>query len=377
MDKSLGLDLNFTNPEPISTEEFGAILDFNLEVTTKAGEEEEEKDQAPEVGAEEVVDTPTLEIADEPKEETPVINYEHVINLLADKGYIKEAYEGFSEEEISEETLIKLLEHNIEKQKEEEFLGFIGERSELVQRIIKYDYDSKGKDLDSYLRTLVEETNIKSLDPANEYDQEKIIRQWYRTKEGFNNSEVEEKISELKDAGLLEKEAKRIKPKLDDEAQRIAEEIEQQQAALKEMEDSAKSDFTERVLDSLKKGKVKDITLSKEEATQMYQILTSDEVEVTIHGGKKTQMTPLEYLVFFNKYDKRGSIENLMLATLLMIKPEKFEEAYRKSAEKKEVETFVKQHKYNNTLKKGEVVDQASKTQQKDEPRWRFKIPGQ
>lgn len=376
MDKSLGLDLNFTNPEPISTEEFGAILDFNLEVTTKA-EEEEEKDQAPEVGAEEVADTPTLEIADEPKEETPVINYEHVINLLADKGYIKEAYEGFSEEEISEETLIKLLEHNIEKQKEEEFLGFIGERSELVQRIIKYDYDSKGKDLDSYLRTLVEETNIKSLDPANEYDQEKIIRQWYRTKEGFNNSEVEEKISELKDAGLLEKEAKRIKPKLDDEAQRIAEEIEQQQAALKEMEDSAKSDFTERVLDSLKKGKVKDITLSKEEATQMYQILTSDEVEVTIHGGKKTQMTPLEYLVFFNKYDKRGSIENLMLATLLMIKPEKFEEAYRKSAEKKEVETFVKQHKYNNTLKKGEVVDQANKTQQKDEPRWRFKIPGQ
>lgn len=376
MDKSLGLDLNFTNPEPISTEEFGAILDFNLEVTTKA-EEEDEKDQAPEVGAEEVADTPTLEIADEPKEETPVINYEHVINLLADKGYIKEAYEGFSEEEISEETLIKLLEHNIEKQKEEEFLGFIGERSELVQRIIKYDYDSKGKDLDSYLRTLVEETNIKSLDPANEYDQEKIIRQWYRTKEGFNNSEVEEKISELKDAGLLEKEAKRIKPKLDDEAQRIAEEIEQQQAALKEMEDSAKSDFTERVLDSLKKGKVKDITLSKEEATQMYQILTSDEVEVTIHGGKKTQMTPLEYLVFFNKYDKRGSIENLMLATLLMIKPEKFEEAYRKSAEKKEVETFVKQHKYNNTLKKGEVVDQANKTQQKDEPRWRFKIPGQ
>ena len=358
--------LQFNNPVEISQTEFQDFLslDFKPEDIKPENKEEnkpdtkpeENKEEKPTPTLEEKVDTPpSLEI-NKTETKPEVINYTEVVNVLADKGIIEESYEGFNEnQDADQETLIKLIEHNLDKKIEDGITDFLSNTSELTRRILEFDINSKDKkEITSFLKTLVEEDNIKSLDVSNEYDQEQILRQWYKHKEDFNDEEIDDKIRTFKEAGILEKEAKLVKPKLDQQAQKIAQEKEEEQRKFTEFESSLRANFSDRLIKTFndKKSTIGSLGLSKEEAAQIHSLLTSDDVEITLYGNKKVKMSPLEATVLYNKFDKKGNIENLALATLLLINPEKFDKVYSSKAKKEETETFIKQHKYNNALKR-------------------------
>lgn len=404
---------NFNNPIPVSANEFTDMLsisafadqseqgqeienglDFNTEPNpnpnpnpeVKAEEqkplgEEEGEDIKLETGAK-IENDLDLNLNANPnsKEDVQVSNVEAIIDSLADRGFIVEPYEGFQDDEINEEALAKLLEHNLGKQIDAGILDFVNPLSDYTKRIIEFDINSKGKGVEQYLNTLIEEQNIKGLSVDNEYDQEKIVRQWYSRKENYTQSELEEKITELKDAGLLEKESKRIKPKLDDEAANIAKEKEEEQRQLRETENQVKEVYNKRVIDTLKTGKVGGITLNKEDAGSLYSILTGDEtIEMTLPNKQKAMMSPLDAHIFYNKYAKEGSLERLALAALLLTNPKKFEEEYSKKIETKVINTFVQEHKYNNAVKGGKVdtrpeVKKESWTQKNKDAKWELKI---
>lgn len=351
---STTIGLEFSNPEVINDEEFSDIigLDFGKKEESKeneppAKEKEEEKKEEPVKGVS------VKEEEEEEEIETDEKVYVTAINELVDLGY-SEVWEDFDENApVTKETLTKFLEVNINKKVEESFDSFFTSLSDYSQRLIKYDVNAKGENVDQFLRTLVEENQIKSLNVENEYDQEKILRQWYKNEDKFTSEEIDEKISELKDAGLMEKEAKRIKPKLDLEAESIARQKEEEQKNLRDLEKKVSEDYTQRVINVLKEGQIKGVKLNKEDLSQVYSFLTNDEMEVTIHGGKKVTMTPLEAIIFFNKYDKKGSLENLALATLLLTNPEKFEDVYTKRAVTQVTNEVVKDIKKSNGLKIG------------------------
>lgn len=353
---STAIGLEFSNPEVINDEEFSDIigLDFGKkEPKTEPKKEEEEVVNKKEEKEEDSEEGLSLKTETKEEVETDEKVYVTAINELVDLGY-EEVWEDFDENApVTKETLTKFLEVNINKKVEESFDSFFTSLSDYSQRLIKYDVNSKGENVDQFLRTLVEENQIKSLDAENEYDQEKILRQWYKNEDKFTSEEIDEKIGELKDAGLMEKEAKRIKPKLDLEAESIARQKEEEQKNLRELEKKVSEDYTQRVISVLKEGQIKGVKLNKEDLSQVYSFLTNDEMEVTIHGGKKATMTPLEAIIFFNKYDKKGSLENLALATLLLTNPEKFEDAYTKRAVTKVTNEVVKDIKKSNGLKIG------------------------
>lgn len=396
--------INFTNPTPVSNDEFTDILSLDFGDTTpktidnktkhteptKVAEKVEVKED--EDKGEKVVDSVIvlpedktgIDIDTKPEEEesTGTIDYANVINTLADKGIITEAYEGFDQEgEVTEETLIKLLEHNVDKAKNEDFEGYIDSLSDTARRVLEFESNQtakgaeKDKETQSYLRTLLEEQNIKSLDVTNEYDQEKILRQWYKAKEDYNQEEIEEKITDLKTAGLLEKEAKRIKPKLDDEAESIAKKKEVEQKQFKELENRVREDYSNKVLDTLKKGKLSGIDLSKDDAIKLYNVLTQEDLEIKV-AGKPTTMSHLEALVLYHKHDPKGSIESLALAAMLLTNRAKFDKEYSKQLETKVTEKFVTQHKYNNNIKTGKEVEGKKQPITNDEAKWRFVLPG-
>jgi hypothetical protein len=360
-------DINFTNAEEIEVSDLTNVLSLDFTSVDKEAvlPKEEETTEEP---------TDSLELSIESKKEEAVEEPQgivDIINSLADSGLITEGYDGFNEnEEPTPETLQKLIEHNVTLRINEEIQSFIGSLDERTQKIMEYNINSKGEGLEEYLRTLLEEHDIKALNPENEYDQEKILRTWYRSKEGYNQSEVDEKINELKEAGLLEKDAKRIKPKLDEEASKIAQSKEEEQKKIRDLERQVKSNYTNKVIDTLKDGKVNNIPLNKEELQQIFSILTNEETEVTVHGGKKIMMAPLDALIFFNKYDNRGSLENLALATLLLINPNKFKEVYQKEVKSEESKKFIADHKYTTKLTRDQ--DKPKAKEEKYVP-WRLK----
>ena len=319
----------------------------------------------------------SLDVDNKDKEENKDIDYETVINTLSEHGLIEEAYEGFEDEEIKAESLVKLLEHNFDKKLDQKFDEFFEPLTDYTKRVLQFDLNTKGKDkgkqIESYLTTLIEEQNIKNLSVDNEYDQEKIIKQWYTRKENFTQTELEEKITELKDAGLLDKESRRLKPKLDAEAANIAKSKEEEQRHLREIEEKVQEVYNERILETLKKGKVRDISLTEKEVGDLYSILTGDEtIEMTLPNKTKAKMSPLDAHIFFNKYAKEGSLENLILATLLLTNPAKFEKEYSKKMETKVARKFVEEHKYSNSLKggKGEQQTKTTFTQRNREAKW-------
>ena len=404
---------NFNNPIPVSANEFTDMLSISAFAETEQGQEIENgldfntepnpnpnpnpevkvEEQKPLEGEEEGEDIKletgakiendldlNLNANPNSKEDVQVSNVEAIIDSLADRGFIVEPYEGFQDDEINEESLAKLLEHNLGKQIDAGILDFVNPLSDYTKRIIEFDINSKGKGVEQYLNTLIEEQNIKGLSVDNEYDQEKIVRQWYSRKENYTQSELEEKITELKDAGLLEKESKRIKPKLDDEAANIAKEKEEEQRQLRETENQVKEVYNKRVIDTLKTGKIGGITLNKEDAGSLYSILTGDEtIEMTLPNKQKAMMSPLDAHIFYNKYAKEGSLERLALAALLLTNPKKFEEEYSKKIETKVTNTFVQEHKYNNAVKGGKVdtrpeTKKESWTQKNKDAKWPLKV---
>lgn len=387
--------LDFSNAVKVTDEALESFgLSFSLgDKDQKKPDLEEETDPTDDDDPEDTKDTKdskdskdtddSLSLGGSKKAEVPSIDFTNVINTLADvysqQGIELEAYEGFDPNaDANEDTLVKLLEHNFKKRESETLDTFFGELSEHTQKIIQYDLNSKGKGVDDYMSTLVEERKIKSLDVENEYDQEKILRQWYKSKEGFSPNEVEEKITELKDASLLEKEAKRIKPKLDLEAENIAKKQEEDIKKLKQIEQQVSNEYQNKVIKTLEKGAIGNIKLDKETLTNVYSFLTNDEMELNTHKGK-VSMSPLEALVFFNKYDQKGSVENLALATLLLLDKQKFDSLYSKRAETVKTEEFIKDHKYSNKLKIGggdtSITTPKKEKEIKTQPsKWNLKI---
>ena len=85
---------------------------------------------------------------------------------------------------------------------------------------------------------------------------------WYND-EDYTPEEIEEKIEELKASSLLEKEASRIKFKLDARAEAIAKKEEESQAALRKMEIQREEQFFNKVEQLVSTGKVGNLNLQK------------------------------------------------------------------------------------------------------------------
>lgn len=283
--------------------------------------------------------------------------YINTVNKLADEIFGGELipFEGFNEEEEpNEETILELLKHNINVQKDVAVQQFYDELPETVQRLISFSLNSNSdeEDIVSYAKVLIEKSNISSLNVSDEYDQEQIVRAWYNN-EDWKSEEIEEKVMDLKDAGLLEKEAKRIKPKLDQIAEQIAQRKEDEAAQIREMEIKYKKDYINRLQDLFSKDKIADVSFTNAEKQALLRNLISDDIEVPMPNNKKVKMPYLEALITYHRYSPKADLENLALATLILTDRTAFDNKYKKMIESRATSEFVKDHKYDSAKKAG------------------------
>lgn len=350
-----GLDIIETDPNKVENKE------------VEIEESGEGKESVEGLDVEDVLDDITP-VDPEPEPTDPYADnvYLKTINSLFDKGLLdpENLYEGFTDDtEPTEEVLEKFVEHNYELRERKALEEFVESVSPLTQRILSYDLNSKGENVEGYLRTLIEENSIKSLSVDNEYDQEKIVRLFYSDAD-YSDEEIEEKVEELKSSSLLEKEAKRIKPKLDLKAEAIAKEQEESEAVLRQIETQAKNQFFEKIEPYLKEGKVNNLTLSKEVAQKVGALLMVDNVKVKLPHGKEVKMNYLEAEILKHKFSSKGDPALLIQAAFLLADPEGFYKQFANAAKTKEVNEFVSQAKYN--VKRQSQPMPETKTQKKE-----------
>lgn len=361
----------FSNPEPVTIDfsipAEASPTNINLvELDEEIEKPLEEEKIEPEEKKEDVAVAVDLGVEITPEEEENPYEdnpYLKVINKFFDTGLFdpENVYEGFSEEtEPSEEVLEQFIQHNIKLRERQALEEFISNVSPLAQRILEFDLNSKGESTESYLRTLIEENNIKSLSVENEYDQEKIVRMWYQD-EDWTQEEIEDKIQDLKNSSLLQKEANRVKPKLDARAEAIAKEQEEAQRMLKQIEVKRKEEFFNRVGDIIKTGKVNNMTIGREDAERIADLLFIDEVPVRLPEGKELKMPYLEAEIFKHKYSSKGDPNLLVQVAYLLSNPEKFYKQFANAAQTKEVNEFVKAQKYSIKTQSAPVIEKTKK----------------
>ena len=385
--QTIDLGLTFSDPLEKATE-----LDFSLGEPNKDSKEPEKvittDPTTPVIPAVPVIESQkseedtgiSFDLEDKKEEENqPLVNeYVNVANSLADSifgGNLK-PFEGFDEnEEPTLEVISKLIAHNIDLAKDEAIQDFYAnDISPITQRIIDFDLESRDpNEILSFMKGLVEEDKIKTLSLDNEFDQETIVRTWFQN-ENWTTVEVEEKISDLKTAGLLSKEATRIKPKLDQKAEEVARKKEEGVKEMKAVEQSRRQQFLGKVQTTLKSQKIGEVALTAEETKRLTAIMDSNPIPVNLPNGSKTEMPYLEALIAYNRFSDKGDVETLALAALLLSDRKSFDEKYKRVIENKVTNEFVKDHKYDTSSKSGQLKTAPKETPTKQTSRWSLKV---
>ena len=164
---------------------------------------------------------------------------------------------------------------------------FFSALPEELQYAAKYVADG-GTDLKGLFRTLAQVEEMRQLDPADEYDQAEIARQYLYATNFGTSEEIETEITDWSDLGKLEQKANQFKPKLD----RMQEEIIARQLAeqedRKEQQQHAARAYTDNVYKTLVNGELDGVKLDKKVQNMLYSGLVQPNYPSI--SGKPTNM---------------------------------------------------------------------------------------
>ena len=92
------------------------------------------------------------------------------------------------------------------KVRQETPVEFFESLPEELQYAAKYVADG-GQDLKGLFAALAQVEQVREMNPADEYDQEMIVRQYLQATNFGNSDEIEEEITTWRDLGVLEKKS--------------------------------------------------------------------------------------------------------------------------------------------------------------------------
>ena len=140
---------------------------------------------------------------------------------------------------------------------------------EELQVAAKYVADG-GQDLKGLFYALAQVETVNALDPADEMDQEGIVRS-YLLATGFGtDDEIDEEINSWKDLGKLEQQANKFKPKLEKMQEQILAQKLAEQEAMKQQQEQAAAAYMDNVYKALQPGELNGLKLDKKTQNMLY-----------------------------------------------------------------------------------------------------------
>ena len=226
-----------------------------------------------------------------------------------------------------------------------------------LQYAAKYVMDG-GQDLKGLFQALAQVEQVRSLNPADEGDQEGIVRS-YLSATGFGTEEeIEEELTTWKDLGVLEKKAKQFKPKLDQMQEEIVQSQLVEQEARKQQQEQAAQAYMQNVFEALRPAEINGLKLDKKTQAQLYSGLVQPQYPSI--SGRPTNL--LGHLL--EKYQFVEPNYPLIAEALwLLSNPDEYRQNLVKQGKNQAVEQTVRQLKTEQSRK------QSSTYQDEDDQR--------
>jgi hypothetical protein len=324
-------------------------------------------------------DNPNASVKEREEEEEKKIEVQETINELdnlisqeeeaGNKGRPKVDKSGLAElavKMIEEGTLIpfdddKPLEEYTTKDFRELFEANFQEREDQIRRdtpreffqalpeelqvAAKYVADG-GQDLKGLFRTLAHVEEMRQLDPADEYDQAEIARQYLHATQFGTPEEIEQEIQDWKDLNRLEQKANQFKPKLDAMQEEIvSRQLAEQEYKKQQQAEQAKA-YQENVYNTLAAGAIGGLKLDKKVQGLLFSGLVQPNYPSI--SGKPTNL--LGHLL--EKYQFVEPRHDLIAEALwLLADPNGYKNRVREQGSKQAVEKTVRQLKTEESRK--------------------------
>lgn len=214
-----------------------------------------------------------------------------------------------------------------------------------LQYAAKYVADG-GQDLKGLFRALAQVEEVRALNPADENDQEGIVRSYLQATNFGTEEEIQEELSTWKDLGVLEKKAKQFKPKLDQMQEQIVAAQLQEQEARKAQQEQAAQAYMQNVFETLRPAEINGLKLDKKTQAQLYSGLVQPQYPSI--SGRPTNL--LGHLL--EKYQFVEPNYSLIAEALwLLSNPDEYRQALVKQGKNQAVEQTVRQLKTEQSRK--------------------------
>ena len=274
------------------------------------------------------------------------------------KQTLEEYLAGLGEKDVEElwQANMDNLKQEVAAKTPQEFFESLPEE---LQYAAKYVMDG-GQDLKGLFQALAQVEQVRSLNPADENDQEGIVRS-YLAATGFGTEdEIEEELNTWKDLGVLEKKAKQFKPKLDQMQEEIVQSQLAEQEARKQQQEQAAQAYMQNVFEALRPAEINGLKLDKKTQAQLYSGLVQPQYPSI--SGRPTNL--LGHLL--EKYQFVEPNYPLIAEALwLLSNPDEYRQNLVKQGKNQAVEQTVRQLKTEQSRKN------VSTYQEDDEPRSR------
>ena len=250
---------------------------------------------------------------------------------------------GLAEKDVEElwQANINNIKQEVASQTPAQFFESLPEE---LQYAAKYVADG-GNDLKGLFAALAQVEAVREMNPADENDQEFIVRQYLQAR-GETAEEIEEQVSEWKDIGSLEKKAKQFKPKLDQMQEQIVQAQLAEQEQRRAQQEAAAEAYQHNVFEALRAADLNGIKLDKKTQAQLYSGLVQPQYPSI--SGKPTNL--LGHLLERYQYVE-PNYSLIAEALWLLSDPDNYRNSLMKQGKTQAVEQTVRQLKTEQSRK--------------------------
>lgn len=216
---------------------------------------------------------------------------------------------------------------------------------EELQYAAKYVADG-GQDLKGLFAALAQVEAVREMDPADDNDQEFIVKQYLQATNFGTPDEIEEELTTWKDLGVLEKKAKQFKPKLDQMQEKVVIAQLQEQEYRRQQQQNAAEAYQQNVFEALRPAEINGLKLDKRIQAQLYTGLVQPQYPSI--SGKPTNL--LGHLL--ERYQFVDPNYPLIAEALwLLSDPDSYRNELKKQGKNAAVEQTVRQLKTEQSRK--------------------------
>jgi len=214
-----------------------------------------------------------------------------------------------------------------------------------LQYAAKYVADG-GQDLKGLFASLAQVEAIREMDPADDNDQEFIVKSYLQATNFGTPDEIEEELTTWKDLGVLEKKAKQFKPKLDQMQEQVVVAQLQEQEYRRQQQQQAAEAYQQNVFEALRPAEINGLKLDKRIQAQLYTGLVQPQYPSI--SGKPTNL--LGHLL--ERYQFVDPNYPLIAEALwLLSDPDSYRNELKKQGKNAAVEQTVRQLKTEQSRK--------------------------